>query len=272
MPLGIEVFKNFIDSYVKYSAGFAHKLTIIFNGASNESEAREYHEYGKSFGVDYASQYYSSGQDIDHYFNAARTSGADLMIFLNSYSVILTTEWLEKYVASFDSNRSIGLVGSSASFQSYYSSVYQKHSWKWEAGKGIKYNFRKYKLFVKAFLYWRSLFKPFPNPHLRTNAFMLRRLDMLTLKKAKLEKKIDAYRFESGRQSMTVQIRSKGLDVLVIDKEGNLYKEDQWATSNTFWIGEQENLIVSDNQTRIYNNASAEEKKQMTRLAWGKNA
>src|SRR2546421_1773981 len=46
----------------------------------------------------------------------------------------------------------------------------------------------------------------FPSPHLRTNAFLIRREVMLKLHYGKMRSKKEAYIFESGNQSMTGQI------------------------------------------------------------------
>ena len=68
---------------------------------------------------------------------------------------------------------------------------------------------------------------------------------------------------------MTNYYLKKGLKVLVMDKYGKTYGPDEFKNSGTFWIGEQENLLVSDNQTRIYRDADIEYRKLLTKLAWG---
>jgi len=78
-----------------------------------------------------------------------------------------------------------------------------------------------------------------------------------------------AYRLESGYNNITAQIKRKGLEAIVVDKHGNAYKEDEWISSNVFWKGEQENLLVSDNQTMKYALANEETKRYFSLLAWG---
>ena len=75
--------------------------------------------------------------------------------------------------------------------------------------------------------------------------------------------------FESGRNSISRQLMRMGYKIFVIDKKGESFEEQSWVRSKTFWTGEQENLLVEDNQTRIYQKAEAQQKRQLSLLAWG---
>ena len=270
LPYGIDHFKAFIESYCSYNASCSHQLVIVFNGLTVEhrNKPEEYISYLEDRQVKaHQYLYFENGQDINIYQRAAKDIQTKHILFLNTYSRILADDWLKHYVDNFDDHT--GVISASGSWQSYYSSVYQKHPVKWEQAKGFLYNFRKYKLFIKAFFYWRFLFKPFPNPHIRTNAFMVKVRDFLEMKTAAVNTKFGAYQFENGRRSLTDFYMAKGLKVLVVDKYGKIFQPSEWKKSSTFWIDNQENLLVSDNQTRIYETATAEEKKQMGWLAWG---
>jgi hypothetical protein len=100
---------------------------------------------------------------------------------------------------------------------------------------------------------------------------MVRRDVFLQIKTKRMISKFVAYQFESGRKSLTVQLKQKGYNVVVIDNNGNSYKEKDWPNSKTFWQSRQENLIMSDNQTRAYDKAGDSEKKEYMYLAWGIN-
>ncbi len=270
LPYGIDHFKAFVESYCRYAASCNHQLVIVFNGMAvgYPNKPEEYISYLKTRQVKADRYlYYQNGQDIEIYRQAAKEIRTGYVLFLNTYSRILADNWLQYFVNSFDERT--GIISASGSWQSYYSSVYQKHTAKWEGQKGFLYNFRKYKLFIKAFFYWRLLFKPFPNPHVRTNAFMVRVEDFLDMKTAIVNTKFSAYQFENGRRSLTGYYLAKGLKVLVVDKYGNNFEQADWEKSSTFWVNNQENLLISDNQTRIYETATTEEKKKMTWLAWG---
>lgn len=270
LPYGIAHFRLFAASYCRFAAGCSHQLVIVFNGTALEhpNPPEEYLAYLEQLGgkADKC-LYYQQGQDLEIYRRAAREIPAEYILFLNTYSILEAANWLKYYVGNFDTG--VGIIGASASCQSYYSAVFQKHAATWEADKGFLYNFRKYKLFLKAFFYWRFLFRPFPNPHIRTNAFMVRREVFLMMNPGRLDTKFRAYLFENGRKGITAFYRKKGLKTLVVDKNGHTYAPAGWKKSRTFWNGEQENLLVSDNQTRLYTEASIEDKKQMTWLAWG---
>jgi len=65
---------------------------------------------------------------------------------------------------------------------------------------------------------------------------------------------------------------SRGLNVLVVGKDGVGYEKEDWTRSNTFRIGEQKNLLVADNQTRLFKTADAETKRRLAACAWGARA
>lgn len=270
LPYGIGYFKSFLASYKKYDAGCRHELIIAFNGFTEASDhvPEDYIEYAKEEGVELSGYYsFPGGQDIDIYFSVARLLEEGLILFLNTYSEINGSGWLKFYVDA--KTDQVGLISATGSNLSYYSAVFQKNVLGWEQGKTIGYHFQKYKLFIKAFLYWRFLFKPFPNPHARSNAFLVSRRNFVEIQKGIIDTKFKAYQFESGRKSMTNYFLKNGKQVLIIDRYGNTYSIGQWKNSKTFWYGNQENLLISDNQTGIYRDADIENRNVMTKLAWG---
>ena len=88
----------------------------------------------------------------------------------------------------------------------------------------------------------------------------------------KIRSKMDAYKCESGRLSITRQIMNLNKTVLVIGKNGKAYKKEDWWKSNTFWRSNQENLLISDNQTRAYRDSDLAQKMRFSFSAWGENA
>ena len=269
IPYGLGLFKNFIRSYQQFIPGAIHQLVLLFNGVNQEEDTIPYITYARESNLKFETLSLDNGQDIEAYFFAAGKLSVEFILFLNSYAEILSSDWLKKYAQAFEKQPGTGIVGSSGSMQSYYSSVFQKNTRYWEKTKGFYYNFRKYKLFIKAFVIWRFLFKPFPNPSIRTNAFMVRRTDFLKIYPGRVNSKFRAYRFESGKKSMTNYFIRNGMRPLIIDKKGKTYEIEDWVKSSTFWIDNQENLLVSDNQTEIYRKSGKEERKLMTKLAWG---
>src|SRR5262249_11131050 len=108
----------------------------------------------------------------------------------------------------------------------------------------------------------------YPNPHIRTNAFMIERERFLSLRFWTLMSKSDAYKFESGRNSMTRQIIGQGLKPTVVNRHGEVYETADWKEARTFWTDEQENLLIADNQTLSYSNADQWQRQRLENLAW----
>jgi hypothetical protein len=98
---------------------------------------------------------------------------------------------------------------------------------------------------------------------------MLRRDRLLDVKVAEIRSKQDAYRFESGPESLTRRIRALGLEVLVVGRDGRGYRVEDWYESRTFRSGDQENLLISDNQTSYYDGADPAIRRASIRAVWG---
>ena len=112
-------------------------------------------------------------------------------------------------------------------------------------------------------------FPAFPNPHIRSNGFIVARQRLLTRKVKDVQTKIDACQFESGQGSLTRQVRREGLRVLVVNRFGKTYDIHDWAESGTFRIGNQDGLVLSDNQTRNFDSMSPGERATHERITWG---
>lgn len=267
IPYGIELFKQFVDSYKTFNAGYVHQLVLLFNGISDEHQAVAYHEFIEQTGVSYQTFYYTKGQDLEAYKFVAGKLSCDYIFFLNSYSRILADNWLAKLVHA-SKEKNISFIGATGSFQSYYSSIFEQHTWAYTKSKSFTDNIVKYKLLVKALIIWRFYFKPFPNPHIRTNGFFINRKLFLSIKYKVPSTKFDAYRIESGRNSITQQLLRSGHKIILMDKFGSTYETQQWISSKIFWNANQENLLIADNQTDLYTNSSVENKSRLQKLAW----
>ena len=92
----------------------------------------------------------------------------------------------------------------------------------------------------------------FPNPHLRSNAFLLRRsLFVEFAAQARFPRtKRDTHRLESGRKGLTRFMQSRGLAPVVVGRDHQAYASAQWIEARTFRTPGQPNLLISDNQTR----------------------
>jgi hypothetical protein len=275
---GIEPVRLFLDSYQKNESGIDHDFLVLFKGFKVQSDKNEYIELLKPF------QYLSFdvpdiGFDITAYFSATKhhANQYQYFCFLNTFSIILSRDWLSKLYNQI-SLPNVGMAGATGSWQSlnpwgqifkrrrmnlrFTSNVEAKVPGLWE-----RINF---KLDIVRRLFFVPLFfSRYPNGHLRTNAFIISGDSMMKVKLPVINTKFDAYKFESGKSGLTNQIIDMGKEVLVVGNDGVGYKTKLWNKSKIFWQSEQENLLVADNQTRVYQNGTPEQRRYLTVMAWG---
>lgn len=112
-------------------------------------------------------------------------------------------------------------------------------------------------------------FPYFPNPHVRSNCFLINRKRLLGLG-FKLEPvKIDCNRFESGVVSLSGVLQRQGKKLLLVGADGQSFDVPDWPKSGTFRLGDQQNLLFGDNQTRSYQALSTKEREALRMLSWG---
>lgn len=266
-PLGLDPFRAFLDSYRRHPAGLAHRLLIVFNGFASRPEAEPY--LGLLEGTEHAQLWLSQPvQDIAAYLHAAESCPERWLCFLNSYSVILGANWLRKMTAHVQTVK-MPLVGATGSWESY--EVYLRE---WHRSRPLPRWWTPHGLRTQLRRWWDELlarrhFPPFPNPHLRTNAFLVERAFLRSLRPGKIRTKMQALRFEGGRHSLTVHAVRAGFHPCLVDREGRAWQWQDWAVSRIFRSGNQENLLVADNRTRDYEHGSPAERRTLARYAWG---
>jgi hypothetical protein len=264
-PYGLDTFTRFVASYRKYRSGTAHHLTIAFKGFGAESELAEYEAH--LAGIDHGRLVVpDEGYDIGTYLLAAGRIPSPYYCFMNTKSVILAQDWLA-ILHQFARDPRVGAVGATASCESLYSEHLQQRAAPAPEGTPA------WRLLVRRSLVnrlrHRYLYPPYPNPHLRTNAFMIRKDVLASIRTRRIGNRIDTSRFENGRESLTRQLLRRGLDVLIAGRDGAAYSGIEWRRSRTFWQYEQENLLVGDNQTEKYALADARQRELLRRRAWG---
>lgn len=269
VPFGINTYHSFLQSYLKHKAGAEHTLLLLFNGVKNATDIDTFFELtNNSLNEKYDFLIFEKGQDMEVYQLSCNMVNFDKILFLNSYSKFNASNWLKIYIDNFTD--SVGMIGASASYQSIYSSVFDSNKIYWEFDKNFRHNYRKYKLFLKVFFYWRFYFKPFPSPHIRATAYMIRREDYIRVKNNfPLRNKLDAYKVECGYNSITNQLLKMGYKVGIVNLDGKYFDLSDAKLSNTFRVNNQEKLLISDKQTDWYENANEADKLHLKRLAWG---
>ncbi len=224
------------------------------------------------------------------YLHAAKIVPNRRLLFLNTFSQIMGDHWLDHFDRAL-SRPGVGLAGATGSWLSNSAgyearakfhalrmlrlprSWLQSGSGKDEADLATPLPTRKVPLSRYLFVpidYALKLYQygRYPNPHIRTNAFMLDRSRFLALKFPEFGKKSDVYWFESGRRSMTRQILDQQLMPVVVDRAGKVYDISEWKTSSTFWIDRQANLLIGDNRTNDYAEADTAFRRDLENHAW----
>jgi hypothetical protein len=242
--LGREPFARFISSYREHDAGMDHRLLLVFKEFRDPGDELPWRRELEGVAFDEL-RMPQPALDLSAYVQAARHVEDDLLCFLNSSSEPLAECWLAKLAAPH-ARPEVGLTGASGSYESAYT----------EAPRYLKPLRRRH-------------FPAAPNPHLRTNAFALDRRLMLELEWPHALRKVDAWRLESGRRSLTRQVLERGLGALVVDRQGREWGPGDWRASETFRSGEQAGLLVADNRTRQYADAAPGERRRLARMAWG---
>lgn len=271
-PFGLAVVDQFVAAYRRHPAGVPHRLVVALNGYPDEAARAA--TLGRFDGVPHdAFVVPRPMQDLAVYRAVARAASTPFVCFLNSYSTPLADGWLAK-LAAHARRPLVGLVGATGSWDTLYPTFAYAGGFAEPFPRGLRP--RKWAGWARRARRWlphvvrtKRQFRPFPNPHIRTNAFMIERDLFLTLDAGPLATKRDAYRFEHGRRSMTAQVTSLGLAALVVGRDGAAYLSDGWMASRTYRSGDQENLLVADNQTRAYADGDAATRRDLTWLAWG---
>ncbi len=289
---GIRPFEAFMGAYERLDPGLEHELVLLFKGFPSAREMEPYRERatGAAAGGAPASVEVSDrGVDLTAYLSAAAALHHERLCFLNSFSEPVHPGWLGLLDAALD-DPGVGAAGSTGSWESGLSyhlfalgfpTAYANALPGREAAHialhevaGVPYrgparHAARVLLSLLTDGFWQS---SFPAAHLRTNAFLIDRALLLSLRTGDLGGKRAAYRLESGRRGMTAQLAARGRPAVVVGRDGRGYRWRDWPGSETFWRAEQSNLLVSDNQTRRYDAASEEQRAVMSAIAWGSQA
>lgn len=243
--LGRRPFERFLDSYRQHSAGAAHRLVLVFKEFHDVDHRRPWEELASD--VDYRRvDIREPALDLAAYWRVACSSDASRLCFTNSSSVVLADGWLAVLDRALERPH-VGIAGATGSWESTYSAA---------------------PIWRKPLL--RRSFGPFPNPHIRTNGFLLDRELMLSLDWPDVGcDKRAALRLENGRRGITAQVRARGSSVVVVGRDERAYEPPDWPRSGTFRSGEQANLLVADNRTEQYREAARERRRELERFAWG---
>jgi len=286
---GIEPFDRFLRSYERHDAGVEHELVIIFKGFGDPGDLGPFRERMAGHGALREIATGDEGFDVGSYLSAARQLGHERLCFVNSFAEVLADRWLGILDDAL-SEPGTGLAGATGSWASHRSAAL------YLTGVGGKYrqvlgprrvgrpalasvagdpeNVSTFPRLSAAVGLPEELlmFPGFPDPHLRTNAFLISRELFLSLKASSPTSKGGAYRFEAGYRGMTRQVLKRGLEARVATRDGGSLPAGEWPDADCYWQGTQRDLLVADNQTRLYEEASLATQQVLAAFAWGDRA
>ena len=242
---GFAAVERFVASLRAHPAGADHTLLVAWKGYDDEgalAQARRALDGVAHRELTTA----ATGLDLSSYRTVADEVSADVLCFLNTDSEILADGWLSALSGHLCAP-GVGLVGATGSYESQLTSA---------------------PLPVR--LLRAGRYPPFPNPHIRTNAFMLRRATIQDLWWPAVARKRAAWELESGNRSLTRQILDRGQTALVVGRDGQGFPPEQWRESATFRVAGQPNLLVGDRRTRDYATAEPRAAQALSERAWGR--
>jgi hypothetical protein len=106
------------------------------------------------------------------------------------------------------------------------------------------------------------LFPDFPNPHLRTTGFAIRRELFLSVFTENPKDKWDAFNYESGYGSLTRRCATLGWKLLVVNMRGRYYNFGDTDAKTTFRYTKADS-IVTDKESRRFHQLSIVKQKKL---------
>lgn len=238
-PYGVRCAQDFLTSYRNHAPGSQHTLVLALAGPAGDRDP--WHETFAA--VAHETIELGLGMDLDHYRTVAELRAAARYCFVNTVTTVLAEDWLGHLERAL-LDPATGIAGATGSFESPYSI---------RPGPLRKL---------------RPGYESFPNPHLRTNGFLLERELLLELDWPTGLSKLQAVRLEAGSRGITRQVAARGLNTVIVGRDGTAYPPERWHESATFRSGEQRNLLLADNRTRHFQAAGTITRQALSWLAW----
>ena len=276
---GLVATQEFLASYASHRAGLGHDLVILAKGWQPGERKHLATLVGPHCAhiIDLP----DDGFDWGAYMRAAVLLDHDWIVFLNTHSRIEAHDWLLSLRAAAEQPQ-VGAAGATGSWGALTLAPRlvglidrERHPRHGSIRRAIDLSLS---LPVRGLRRLPTLrrFPSFPNPHLRSNAFCIRRtlfLDFVGRAPAALRipgSKHDAYYLENGRGSLTRFLLAEGLVPLVVGRDQRGYPPETWIDSATCNYPGQPNLLISDNLTRAYEAMPLKDRRVREIRAWGR--
>ena len=245
---------DFQNNYLNFNSGFNHKLTICYKLINQQKIDFLNKKLDRiKFNV-FIDPHDKNDFDFGSYKRFSEKNINRDILFLNSHSYPICNDWLKKLMKFKDENT---LIGTSASYESLYSSIKLKK----------RYFYFSYLIKKNRF---KKNFSRFPNPHVRTSSFFIRGKHLLDyIKEKKINNKEDTWKIESGIDSLTNYFKNKKFSVYVVNSDGEKFSENMWKFSETYNYLSQNKSIISDKHTRKYLHSNKIDQKSAQIKCWG---
>lgn len=273
---GLAAVEAFLASYGRYAAGTSHSLVLLAKGWEGVSGRERLSDLAAVAGAEVL-DLSDEGYDWGAYFRLSAVAKTEYLYLLNTHSRIMRDGWVARPYAQI-TRPEIGLVGCTASWGSIgwnwaFHSYHIKRLWKkdWRV-KSIAYAAWVGLRYLAFMLSRQRQFPDFPNPHVRSNAFMLRtaHLREFAAQHDMPNTKHQAHLLECGRNGLSRFIEAKGLGLLLCGADGGAHPPSSWPESGIFCCPNQPNLLVADNLTQEYENRTAAKKRDLELAFWGR--
>ena len=273
---GVPAVSRFLQPYHRHPAGHTHQLYGLlkgWEGVEGKDIACAMLAGAGGRIVDLP----DDGLDWGAYFRAAECVTEEWICCFNTHSRIEREGWLALLLGGSEVSH-VGAIGCTGS----WGTIAPVAQFIWPIVRDVTANKGLLKGTIAAMGSWSMLpwqwmrsvkcFAGFPNPHLRSNAFLVRRTDLCAFAAGQCfpRTKNDAFALESGRNGLTRFLEARHRVTRVAGADGTFYSPEQWIDSRTFRVPGQENLIISDNQTRNYETLGRYERRIMELSAWGR--
>ena len=249
----------FFATYDRHPAGIAHALLVVLKGWRNSSHAAPVSHMAKRRKASVL-EFPDDGFDLGAYFRAISSVKTEWVCFLNENSRIVADDWLSKLYVAAD-HKDVGAAGSTASWESGYRN----------AVNAFRQQGRPLVRRILTMIYSALHYPRFPNPHIRSNAFIVRTsLFREFAGQRKIpSKKRHAHLLESGKAGLSAFICRCGYELVVVDAKGKAYRSREWRDSRTFRTDQPVSVLVEDNQTRFFASADPATRESLQDAAWG---
>ena len=272
---GLASSREFFEAYRSFPPGCPHDLIVIakgWDGVEGRDDLQHLADLYRAKVIDLP----DDGYDWGAYMRLVPQLSQDWLCFLNTHSRPRVNGWLNLLMEAAElPDMKIGAVSGSGSWESLEIPILPPPSLKASYNNPLIYPLRLIRHAIRLAVNLSNIgdFASFPNPHLRTNAFIVRR--ELFVEFASTQRiprcKRDAAKIESGKTGFTTFLQRRGLKVLVAGANGETYEPEQWIQSRTFRVPGQPNLLVADNQTKAYDMADQLLKRNLEKSAWGQS-